>query len=107
MISKQIVFVSSTTTPLMIRKRFYATSNLYLLCSDLFSAMTFVQQVVDESDGCGGKFNVVIVSSEFEGKSLLQRHRLVNTTLAEELKTIHAFSQKNYTPEQWAKEQSN
>lgn len=69
--------------------------------------MTFVQQVVDESDGCGGKFNVVIVSSEFEGKSLLQRHRLVNTTLAEELKTIHAFSQKNYTPEQWAKEQSN
>lgn len=63
--------------------------------------------MVDESDGCGGKFNVIIVSPEFEGKSILQRHRLVNGALAEELKTIHAFSQKTYTPEQWAKEQEN
>lgn len=68
-------------------------------------ACFLLQKVVDESDGCGGKFNVIIVSSEFEGKSILQRHRLVNTALAEELKTIHAFSQKTYTPEQWAKEQ--
>lgn len=64
-----------------------------------------LQRVVDESDGCGGKFNVIIVSKEFEGKSILQRHRLVNSTLAEELKTIHAFSQKTFTPEQWTKEQ--
>ncbi|XP_055303016.1 bolA-like protein 2 [Sitodiplosis mosellana] len=62
-------------------------------------------KVVDESDGCGGKFNVIIVSPEFEGKSILQRHRLVNSAIAEELKTIHAFSQKTFTPEQWAKEQ--
>jgi stress-induced morphogen len=26
----------------------------------------------------------------------------VNTALQEELKTIHAFSQKTFTPEQWA-----
>lgn len=32
---------------------------------------------MDESDGCGGKFSAVIVSSQFEGKSLLQKHRLV------------------------------
>lgn len=63
------------------------------------------QKVVDESDGCGGKFNVIIVSPDFEGKSILQRHRLVNTAIADELKTIHAFSQKTFTPEQWAKEQ--
>lgn len=31
--------------------------------------------------------------------------RLVNNALAEELKTIHAFSQKTYTPEQWDAEQ--
>lgn len=61
-------------------------------------------EVTDESDGCGGKFSAVIVSSQFQGKPLLQRHRLVNTALAEELKTIHAFSQKTYTPEQWAAE---
>ena len=62
-------------------------------------------QVTDESDGCGGKFSVVIVSSQFEGKALLARHRLVNSALEEELKTIHAFSQKTFTPEQWKKKQ--
>lgn len=63
------------------------------------------QQVIDESDGCGGKFAAVIVSKQFEGKGLLQRHRLVNNALAEELKTIHAFSQKTLTPAQWEEEQ--
>lgn len=61
---------------------------------------------MDESDGCGGKFNAIIVSAEFEGKSLLQRHRLVNGAIAEELKTIHAFSQKTFTPQQWADAQN-
>ena len=46
------------------------------------------------------------VSGQFEGKALLARHRLVNTVLEEELKTIHAFSQKTFTPEQWAKKQA-
>lgn len=73
--------------------------------NEIFFCLLQLQKVVDESDGCGGKFNVIIVSKEFEGKSLIQRHRLVNSTLAEELKTIHAFSQKTFTPEQWAKEQ--
>ena len=61
-------------------------------------------EVRDVSDGCGGKFECVIggravpwshpvptVSAKFEGKALLARHRLVNTVLEEELKTIHAF----------------
>lgn len=29
----------------------------------------------DISDGCGAKFNAVIVSPKFEGKALLERHR--------------------------------
>lgn len=81
---------------------------MYLcLCEEKCSFIYFYilpilfQEVVDQSDGCGGKFAAVIVSSEFQGKTLLQRHRLVNTALAEELKTIHAFSQKTFTPEQW------
>lgn len=61
-------------------------------------------EVTDDSDGCGSKFTVIIVSDEFEGKTLLQRHRLVNSILEEELKTIHAFSQKTFTPEQWKKQ---
>ncbi|XP_043497244.1 protein BOLA2 [Polistes fuscatus] len=62
-------------------------------------------EVTDDSDGCGSKFTVIIVSDEFEGKTLLQQHRLVNSILEEELKTIHAFSQKTFTPEQWKKQQ--
>jgi len=64
-------------------------------------------EVWDDSDGCGGKFRCVIVSEQFEGKPLLQRHRLVNAVLVEELKTIHAFSQKTFTAEQWAKQQQS
>lgn len=58
-------------------------------------------EVKDESDGCGGKFSVIVVSDKFEGRPLLQRHRLVNNILEPELRTIHAFSQKTYTPDQW------
>lgn len=57
--------------------------------------------IEDISDGCGAKFNAVIVSPKFEGKGLLERHRMVNTILCEELKVIHAFSQKTLTPAQW------
>lgn len=60
--------------------------------------------VVDESGGCGAKFKVLIVSSAFEGKSLLERQRFVNTILEEELKEIHAFSfKKTWTPEEYNK----
>jgi len=34
-----------------------------------------MQKVEDMSDGCGAKFDCLIVSSQFEGKPLLQRHR--------------------------------
>ena len=34
--------------------------------------------VEDQSDGCGGKFAALIVSKQFEGKKLLERHRLVS-----------------------------
>ncbi|XP_028334256.1 bolA-like protein 2 isoform X1 [Physeter macrocephalus] len=50
-------------------------------------------------------FRVLVVSAKFEGKPLLQRHRLVNACLAEELLHIHAFEQKTLTPEQWTREQ--
>ncbi|XP_028988351.1 bolA-like protein 2 [Betta splendens] len=55
---------------------------------------------------CATSYKVLVVSSQFEGKPLLQRHRMVNTCLAEELKEIHAFEQKTLTPEQWEKQKS-
>ncbi|KAI1307563.1 BolA-like protein 2 [Halotydeus destructor] len=57
--------------------------------------------IVDVSDGCGAKFDCVIVSPQFAGKPLIARHRLVNSVLSEELKVIHAFTMKTLTPEQW------
>ncbi|XP_004692077.1 PREDICTED: bolA-like protein 2 [Condylura cristata] len=54
---------------------------------------------------CASSFRVLVVSVKFEGKPLLQRHRLVNACLSEELPHIHAFEQKTLTPEQWAREQ--
>ncbi|KAJ7528818.1 hypothetical protein O6H91_15G022200 [Diphasiastrum complanatum] len=58
--------------------------------------------VVDTSGGCGASFDIEIASASFEGKRLLERHRLVNTALTEELKQIHALSiSKALTPQQW------
>lgn len=37
-------------------------------------------------------FSVVVVSDAFAGKSRLERHRMVNAALAEELKTVHALA---------------
>ncbi|KAK6192228.1 hypothetical protein SNE40_003734 [Patella caerulea] len=65
---------------------------------------TFLQ-LEDLSDGCGSKFQAMIVSPLFEGKPLLQRHRLVNSTIAEEMKTVHAFQMKTLTPQQWEAQQ--
>jgi len=38
----------------------------------------------------------------FEGKTILQKHRLVNDVVKTEIAQLHAFSQKTYTPAQWA-----
>lgn len=51
---------------------------------------------------CGASFEIEIVSEKFEGKRLLERHRIVNAALAEQMKEIHALSiKKAQTPSQW------
>ena len=70
-------------------------------------------EVVNESykhnvpTGSESHFKVVVVSKEFDGKTLVQRHRMVNHSLGEELKTsIHALSILAKTPEQWEQDSS-
>lgn len=49
----------------------------------------------------GGHFDVTIVSAQFAGKSLLQRHRLVYDALGEAMrKDIHALSIHALTPDE-------
>eukprot|EP01006_Ploeotia_vitrea_P052477 TRINITY_DN67692_c3_g11_i1.p1 TRINITY_DN67692_c3_g11~~TRINITY_DN67692_c3_g11_i1.p1 ORF type:complete len:111 (-),score=49.28 TRINITY_DN67692_c3_g11_i1:169-501(-) len=61
--------------------------------------------VVDTSDGCGAKFLIYVVAeAPFQGKSTLERHRIVNSALAELLATrVHAVEIKAWTPEQYEK----
>jgi stress-induced morphogen len=49
-------------------------------------------------------FKVVVVSESFASVPLLERHRAVNETLADELKTgVHALSIVAKTPDAWAR----
>ena len=50
---------------------------------------------------CGDSFEAIVVSAEFQGKPRLAQHRKVQGILVEELKLIHAFTLKTYTPEKW------
>ncbi|RKF59638.1 putative bolA-like protein C8C9.11 [Erysiphe neolycopersici] len=58
-------------------------------------------EIQDISGGCGQSFSCIIVSPLFENKSTLARHRLVNTTLKDEIAIIHAWTVNCYTPDKW------
>ncbi len=75
-------------------------------------------EIVNESykhnvpKGAESHFKVLVVSNKFEEKSLVERHRMVNTVLAEQLQTgygpggaggsgIHALSIQAKTPAQF------
>jgi len=61
-------------------------------------------EIEDMSGGCGQAFSAIIVSPQFEKKTTLARHRLVNNALKAEVAAIHAWTPKCYTPEQWEKQ---
>lgn len=49
----------------------------------------------------GGHFEIMIVSNQFKGKNLLQRHRLVYDAVSDLMqKEIHALSIKALTPDE-------
>ena len=55
-----------------------------------------------EVSGDGRHFEATVISDAFEGKSLLQRHRMVHATVEKQIKSdeLHALSIKAYTPQQ-------
>jgi acid stress-induced BolA-like protein IbaG/YrbA len=64
-------------------------------------------EVIETQDltGGGDHWQVIIVSSAFDGKGLLEQHRMINDVLKEPLadQRIHALSLKTYSPAQWQK----
>ncbi|MCW8908083.1 MAG: BolA/IbaG family iron-sulfur metabolism protein [Sedimenticola sp.] len=53
--------------------------------------------------GDGRHFEAIVISEEFEGKSPLQKQRMVMATVKPQLESdeLHALSIKTYTREQW------
>jgi len=53
--------------------------------------------------GDGSHFEAVVISDVFEGKGMLQQHRMVYDTLGDNIENaaIHALSMKTFTPAQW------
>ncbi len=55
-------------------------------------------------EGDGRHWYATIVSTQFEGLRLIQRHQKVYATLGQKIQTdeVHALSMKTYTPSEWA-----
>ena len=54
----------------------------------------------------GSHFEGIVVSAGFEGKGMLEQHRIVFATLGDRMQTgeIHALSLRTFTPEQWSQQ---
>lgn len=55
--------------------------------------------------GGGDHWQLIIVSPAFEGKGLLEQHRMVNDALKAPMQDqrIHALALKTFSPAQWEK----
>jgi stress-induced morphogen len=52
-------------------------------------------------------FQLVIVSAQFSGKSMVEQHQMVYRALGDAMReAIHALALKTYSPEQWQKQRS-
>lgn len=65
-------------------------------------------EVVNESSmhnvppGSESHFKVTVVSEKFDGQGLVNRQRMVNQVLAEELQgRVHALAMHTMTPDEW------
>ena len=60
------------------------------------------QQTVDTGSSVKEThFNILVVSQQFQGLSLLKRHRLVQLCIAEEAKQLRAVSLHTHTVAEW------
>lgn len=65
------------------------------------AALPDAEVALEDLTGTSDHWKVRVVSTAFAGKSLMQRHRLINAALAEELKgPIHALTMDVLTPDE-------
>lgn len=65
-------------------------------------------EVINEShqhnvpEGSETHFKITVVSEQFTGVNLVQRHRMIYTLLQEEMaREVHALALHTYSPEEW------
>jgi acid stress-induced BolA-like protein IbaG/YrbA len=68
------------------------------------AALPDAQVQVQDLTGGGDHYQVTVISSQFEGKGLVQQHQLVYGAVRQAMSTeaIHALALKTYTPQTWA-----
>ena len=68
---------------------------------------TILIEVVDLRGG--DHIQAIVVSPDFEGKSLVEQHKIIYDIFADEMKSneIHALTLKTYSPSQWEKTKPN
>ena len=66
------------------------------------------QVVVRDLTGGGDHLEAIVVSAEFEGKTMVKQHQLVYSALQDAMasEAIHALALKTYTPQSWEDSQS-
>ncbi len=58
---------------------------------------------IQDLTGGGDHYQLLVISSSFEGKGLVEQHQMVYGALKEDLgsERIHALALKTMTPKQW------
>ena len=65
------------------------------------AALPDAEVTLEDLTGTKDHWKARVISSAFAGKSLVQRHRLINAALADELRgPIHALSMDVLTPDE-------
>ena len=63
------------------------------------------QVEVNDLTGTRDHYQVLVISKAFEGKMMMEQHRMVMGTVQPEIDSgeVHALTMKTYTPEQYVK----
>lgn len=76
----------------------------------LKTGLTKAEVDVIDLTGTKDHYRVTIVAPQFEGKTMLNQHRMIYNILHDDMEAqgggIHALSLATYTPEQWEKKNS-
>ncbi|KAK5650057.1 hypothetical protein RI129_001086 [Pyrocoelia pectoralis] len=90
--------MSNLTAPVATAIRKKLSSNLNVLHLDILND-SYMHNV---PKGAETHFKVVVVSDQFNGLSLIKRHRIIHDLLKDELQNgVHALSIEAKTPDQW------